>query len=300
MLKLPMLLGTTVVVALILVSASASEVPSLCRQSGYFALVDNTPEFYTCRASPAGGFSLQFLRCSSGAVFSSKAGQCTEVTDLSRLAREDGNIENPTIPPDNLDDSTSTSVKPVEVTTEAPIPTKEAAGETSEDPEEATTDEPSTDEPSTDEPTTDEPSTDEPSTDEPSTDEPSTDEPSSDGPSTDDPSTDEPSSDTTEEPADKTTDDASTDDPTTDDPSTDDSTTDDGTGTTSTDDGTSATEVLNCPSTGFFPKDDNCNEFVLCYDDGSDLHSSVFKCPGDMQFDPKTSFCSLEFDCASV
>ncbi|XP_034664349.1 salivary glue protein Sgs-3 isoform X4 [Drosophila subobscura] len=269
MLKLPMLLGTTVVVALILVSASASEVPSLCRQSGYFALVDNTPEFYTCRASPAGGFSLQFLRCSSGAVFSSKAGQCTEVTDLSRLAREDGNIENPTIPPDNLDDSTSTSVKPVEVTTEAPIPTKEAAGETSEDPEEATTDEPSTDEPSTDEPTTDEPSTDEPSTDEPSTDEPSTDEPSSDGPSTDDPSTD-------------------------------DSTTDDGTGTTSTDDGTSATEVLNCPSTGFFPKDDNCNEFVLCYDDGSDLHSSVFKCPGDMQFDPKTSFCSLEFDCASV
>ncbi|SPP88652.1 salivary glue protein Sgs-3 [Drosophila guanche] len=321
MLKLPMLLGTTVVVALILVSASASEVPSLCRQSGYFALVDNTPEFYACRASPAGGFSLQFLRCSSGAVFSSKAGQCTEVTDLSRLARKEGNIENPTIPPDNLDDSSSTSVKPVEATTETPIPTKEAAGETSGEPstDEPSTDEPSTDEPSTDKPSTDEPSTDEPSTDEPSTDEPSTDKPSTDAPSTDEPSTDEPSTDepstdepstdepstdepSTDEPStdEPSTDEPSTDKPSTDDPSTDEPSTDDGTGTTSTDDGSSATEVLDCPSTGFFPMDDNCNEFILCYDDGSDLHSAVFKCPPGMQFDFIGLFCSIEFDCKSV
>ncbi|EDW26433.1 GL12983 [Drosophila persimilis] len=42
MLKLPMLLGTTVVVALLLVSGGAQVEASLCSQSGYFALVDNT------------------------------------------------------------------------------------------------------------------------------------------------------------------------------------------------------------------------------------------------------------------
>ncbi|XP_033240214.1 dentin sialophosphoprotein [Drosophila pseudoobscura] len=265
MFKLPMLLGTTVVVALLLVSGGAQAEASLCRQSGYFALVDNTPEFYACRASPAGGFSLQFMRCSAGSVFSSKAGHCTEVADLSLLARDDGNIENPTIPPSNVDDSSSK--KPAEVTTPTPVPT--AAPFT--DIPENTTDAPiSTDDVSTDDPSTDEPSSD--TTEKPA--DVTTDSPIS---------TEDPSSESTEKPAEGTTGSDSTD------------------SSDSTDDGstTAATPILDCPTIGFFPMDENCGEFIICFQNGNHLQAASFKCPEGMQFNPELSFCVADFDCTA-
>ncbi|XP_016949379.1 salivary glue protein Sgs-3 [Drosophila biarmipes] len=267
MFKPSMLLG----LALILAPGSLIQAKSLCRQSGYFALVDNTPDFYACQLTGvAGDFSLRFLRCPDGLVFSSSVAQCIQKFAAFE-AREESNIENPTIPDDNLDES---STVPSTADTDAPSttekPATDAPGSTEKPATEAPDTTPGSAEPSTDEPATDEPVTDKPVTDEPVTDEPVTDEPVTDEPVTDEPVTDEPNTDTTDA--------------------------GDVTKTTSDDD-----EDNVCATTGFFPTDGSCTDFVICsYGSGSELKPYVRKCPNGMQFDPLECFCSKDYDCTKV
>ncbi|XP_037723638.1 salivary glue protein Sgs-3 [Drosophila subpulchrella] len=316
MFKPSMLLG----LALILAPGSLIQAKSLCRQSGYFALVDNTADFYACQATGvAGDFSLRFLRCPAGLVFSSSVAHC--VPSIAAFeAREDSNIENPTIPP-SVDESTtiattaasdapSTTVKPATEATEATEKPATVAAETTTVSDELTTDEPATKVPVTDEPVTDEPVTDEPVTDKPATDEPVTDEPVTDEPVTDKPATDEPVTDepVTDEPV---TDETVTDEPVTDKPATDEPVTDepitkttdagDVTKTTSSDVSSTTAEDNVCATTGFFPTDGSCTDFVICsYGNGTELKPYVRKCPNEMQFDPLGCICSKDYDCTKA
>ncbi|XP_016998196.2 salivary glue protein Sgs-3 [Drosophila takahashii] len=306
MFKLSLLVGLALILA-----PSITQAKSLCRQSGYFTLVDNTPHFYACQSTGVrGDFSVRHLRCPAGLVFSSSVAQC--IPSIAAFeAREDSNIENPTIPPlppSNLDESTSeapvTTGKPA---TEAPAPTEapgttekpatEAPGTTEKPATEApgTTEKPATEAPGTTEkPATEAPGTTEkpateapgttikPATEAPETTEkPATDEPVTDDPATEEPATDEPVTDT-DEPV--------TDEPVTDEPSS--NATDDGDVTETT------AEPHKCATTGFFPSDESCTNYVLCsYANGEDLKPFTMKCPQGMQFDPVNSCCDKNFDC---
>jgi len=292
MFKPSMLLG----LALILTPGSLIQAKSLCRQSGYFALVDNTADFYACQATGvAGDFSVRFLRCPAGLVFSSSVAQCVQ-SIAAFEAREDSNIENPTIPPETVDASTtvapiaasdapSTTEKPATEATETTEKPATEAPETTTGSDELTTDELATKEPVTDEPVTDEPVTDKPATDEPVTDEPVTDKPVTDEPVTDEPVTDKPATDepVTDEPITKTTDAG------------------DVTKTTSGDVSVTTAEDNVCATTGFFPTDGSCTDFVICsYGNGTELKPYVRKCPTDMQFDPLGCVCSKHYDCTKA
>ncbi|KAH8362193.1 hypothetical protein KR084_008930 [Drosophila pseudotakahashii] len=287
MFKLSMLVGLALILA-----PSITQAKSLCRQSGYFTLVDKTPHFYACQSiGVQGDFAVRHLLCPAGMVFSSSVAQC--VPSIAEFeARDSSNIENPTIPPpSHLDESTEkpATEEPVtdEPATEKPVTDEPATDKPVTD--EPVTDKPVTDEPATDKPATDEPATDEPVTDEPATDKPVTDEPVTDEPVTDEPVTDEPVTDepVTDEPV---TDEPVTDDPVTDEPSSD--TTDDGDVTETT------AEPHKCATTGFFPSDESCTNYVVCsYANSTELQPFTMKCPGSMQFDPVRSCCSLNFDC---
>ncbi|XP_016976943.1 300 kDa antigen AG231 [Drosophila rhopaloa] len=308
MFKLSMLLGLALVLA-----PSVIEAKSLCRQSGYFTLVDNTPDFYACQSTGLGGFSMRFLRCPAGLVFSSSSAQCVATSRIE--ARDDSNIENPTIPPEPVPDAVSTEapVTTEEPATEAPVTTEKPATDdpattekpatdapatteaptTTEQPateDPVTTEKPATDDPvTTEKPATDDPvTTEKPATDAPVTNEPVTNEPVTDEPVTDEPVTDEPVTDETDEPV---TDDRTTEEPVTD-PTDVTKTTDDDSATTK--------EDQNCATTGFFPMDGSCTHFIVCsYGDGDEVNSYPFKCPGDMQFDPFNSICSSKYDCTA-
>ncbi|EDX18368.1 mucin-1 [Drosophila simulans] len=314
MFKLTMLMGLALVLA-----PSAIQAKSLCRSSGYFALVDNTPDFYACQSTAYGGYSMRFLRCPAGLVFSSSMAQCVQSIDAFE-AGDGGNIENPTIPPSNLNESTTekpateapgTTEKPA---TEAPgtteKPATEAPGTTEKPVTEApgTTEKPVTEAPGTTEKpvteapgTTEKPATDAPGTTEkPATDAPGTTEkPATDAPgTTPKPTTDAPG--TTENP--ETTDASTTDEPSTAETSTDEpntETTGSGDETTTSDGGVTTPEDNVCATTGLFPTG-SCTQFIVCsYADGDELKAYTKKCPGEMQFDPFNSVCSADYDCTA-
>ncbi|EDW56126.1 mucin-13 [Drosophila sechellia] len=259
MFKLTMLMGLALMLA-----PSAIQAKSLCRSSGYFALVENTPDFYACQSTAYGGYSMRFLRCPAGLVFSSSMAQCVQSIDAFE-ARDGSNIENPTIPPSNLDESTTE--KPA---TEAPGTTEKPETEAPETTEKPVTEAPGT----TEKPATDAPgSTQKPTTDAPGTTEnpETTDAPTTDEPSTAETSTDEPNTETT----------ASGDE------------------TTTSDGGVTTPEDNVCATTGLFPTG-SCTQFIVCsYADGDELKAYTKKCPGEMQFDPFNSVCSAYYDCTA-
>lgn len=273
----------------LILAPSTIQAKSLCRSSGYFALVDNTPDFYACQSTAYGGYSLRFLRCPAGLVFSSSMAQCVQ-SIAAFEARDDSNIENPTIPPSNLDESTTE--KPAteapgtteKVTTAAPGTTEKVTTEAPGTTEKITTEAPGT----TEKITTEAPGT----TEKPATDAPGTTE----KPATDAPGTTE-KSETTDAPG--TTDKSDTDAPITDEPSTAETSTDEP-NTETTESGEETTIEDNvCATTGLFPTG-SCTHFIVCsYAEGDELKAYTKKCPGAMQFDPFNSVCSASYDCTA-
>ncbi|XP_064556653.1 cell surface glycoprotein 1 [Drosophila montana] len=329
-------------------AAQAGDSPHPCSRTGFVALVDNAQEYFACEPTPNAGYSMRRLRCQDNMSFNSELAKCVERA-RDAVAADGSDIENPTIPPGNFEDSTEdpdptnapSSTKEPEPTdapgstkepepTDAPGSTKEpeptdAPGSTKEpEPTDApgSTKEPEpTDAPgSTKEPEpTDAPgSTKEPgTTDTPgSTKEPEpTDAPSS----TKEPgTTDAPGSTKEPEPTDapgSTNEPGTTDAPgstkepeSTDAPgSTNEPGTTDAPGSpspnpnpTTEQPGTSTTVREVCATTGFLPKNGNCDQYIICYeDDEGDLIALTQDCPVGMQFNPDESCCELGYDCTN-
>ncbi|KAH8416794.1 hypothetical protein KR222_004558 [Zaprionus bogoriensis] len=304
MLNVPLAIGAIFLVLSSSVSASGGS--HACSRTGFVAHADNAHEFYACELSSDGGYSMRLMRCQDNFRFSSKLGRCVDSARFA-LPADGSDIENPTIPPDNLDESTTTevpettNVAPMDESTEDPEPTDEsteapATGETS-----APTEAPSTDDTSaSSDDTTEAPVTGETSapTEAPSTDE--TSEPSDDtteAPVTGEPSasTEAPSTEETSEPSDDTTEAPVTGETSspTDAPSTPGSTE-----STATTDIPATTEKPTCATTGALPVSGNCSKYILCYttDDG-EVAPLTQDCPGSMQFSAWDRYCKANYDC---
>ncbi|XP_030245677.1 cuticle collagen 1 isoform X5 [Drosophila navojoa] len=93
-----------------------------CSGTDFFADGLNSNAFYACLPSTNGDYHLVRLRCQDNMVFDSEQAQCV---DLQRDAvpADGGDIENPTIPPGNLDESTSASPPEPTVAPGPPSPT---------------------------------------------------------------------------------------------------------------------------------------------------------------------------------
>ncbi|XP_034481626.1 proteoglycan 4 [Drosophila innubila] len=300
---------------LLLVGAAHAGYTHPCSRADFIAQADSARDYFACEKTSTGGYSLRPLRCQDDTVFDSQLGRC--VNSLRFIMPADGgDIENPTIPPDNLEDSTTekavTTAKPDEPTT-APTtakPDDPTTAPTTAKPDDPTT-APTTAKP--DDPTT-APTTAKP--DDPTT-APTTAKP--DDPTTapttakpDDPTT----APTTAKPDDPTTapTTAKPDEPTTapttakpDDPTTapttakpDDPTT---VPTTSgpTDAPISTTTKKNvCTTKGSIPKPGNCKQYVLCYETSDDdVVPITLDCPDNMEFSPWNRYCMANYDCAT-
>ncbi|XP_068156474.1 uncharacterized protein Muc18B [Drosophila tropicalis] len=318
-LKLP--LGIALCLLVVQFEGINANTDNPCTGSGFFALVDHTSEFYACDETPTGGYSVRYLQCQTGLVFSAQLGKCVEQLPLpaeeiiSPEVRDDGNIENPTIPPTNLDESTSTVVSTEQTTTKPAESTsttedKESSSTTAvtEDGESSSSSSVVTEdgESSSTSAVTEDGESSSTASGESSTSAVTEDGESSstsavteDGESSSTSAGESSTSAVTQDGESSSTS-AVTDG---DDSSSSSSVVTDAPDSSSTasDAVTKTTEEDNiCATSGFLPKSGNCSQYVYCQDKGDYLKPYNFDCPQAMQFDPTCNYCIKGYDCTKA
>ncbi|EDW75236.1 uncharacterized protein Dwil_GK20062 [Drosophila willistoni] len=290
-LKLP--LGIAICLLVVHIEKIHANTDNPCTGAGFFALVDNTSEFYACDEMPTGGYSVRYLQCQTGLVFSAQLGKCVEQLPLpaeeiiSPEERDDGNIENPTIPPTNLDESTST-VESTESST-----TKAAESSTTENTESSSTTA------VTDDGTSSTKDGESSSTSAVTEDDDTSSTKNGESSSTSAVTEDDDTSST------KNGESSSTSAVTKDDDSSSSSVVTDAPDSSSTasDAVTKTTEQSDddiCATNGFLPKSGNCSQYVYCQDKGDYLKPYNFDCPQGMQFNPACNYCIKGYDCTKA